>query len=91
MRKVFTGLTVLAFATVIFVGCAAFNPYYVHTVNDVRDAECIVTQYSGGKEIGKWYLNRKPIYDSRDTWISFGNFDTVITLGGDLRMYKLNK
>jgi len=65
-------------ATLFFTGC------YTQTVTTQSKAHYILMQYSGGKEIGRWYLNGFP-----DGGLSFHSGDTIVWLTGDTRLLSL--
>jgi len=70
-------------ATVFFAGCSG-----PQTVTKQSDTRYIIIQYSGGQEIGRWNLNRMPLYLEGGGW-SFWTGDTDLMLNGDIRVLSL--
>lgn len=58
-------------------------------IGDETKAASIVIQYSGGKEIGRWYLSgRGPA--TYNGGYQFWSGDTLITVSGDVRVMTTN-
>ncbi|HZV13628.1 MAG TPA: hypothetical protein VFA55_10470 [Candidatus Kapabacteria bacterium] len=61
-----------------------------NAVSESDASKWTVIQYSGGKEIGRWYIDRYPAPGNSGVW-RFSNGDTVFCLSGDIRVYHVSE
>jgi hypothetical protein len=61
-----------------------------NAVSESDTSKWTVIQYSGGKEIGRWYVNDYPISSDNKTVWRFHNGDTTFALSGDVRVFHVS-